>query len=300
MIEIIDEKTRNLINFVLHNTVYKEIKSKLPFQNYINIDKQNLFKLKRYNYYYYIKDIIKNKRAILLNYIDSEYKNKSVLISKDTIYEINLKVIDEYYSGTVFDVSYDPEGNITIYDVLTVSSNNKTKYSFIDRINEAVIYCNNIIHTDKKVNTVDYHDSISKFCLNENEEFFMVPNDLYLVFGINYSAFKWKPTELITFSLLVKIENENLELYTMNFKNLKKFCIIHKKIPEGENLINKITQLEDFKNECIVDFNIKDNEFVPIKVNNEKLYPNNLRSIEKLVQIKNENLSYEELMENIN
>ena len=84
----------------------------------------------------------------------------------------------------------------------------------------------------------------------------MIPNDLPIVTGINYSCFKWKPSNLITFSLKVKEENEDILLYSAIFKTDALFSKIHYSTPEGKKYIDTIKKLENYNDNCIIDINI--------------------------------------------
>jgi hypothetical protein len=122
----------------------------------------------------------------------------------------------------------------------------------------------------------------------------MVPNDLPIITGVNYSCFKWKPCNLITFSLLAKEEKEDIQLYTTIFKNSTMFAKIHNSDSEGKKYIEYIKNLENYKNNCIIDLNVSDKINI-IGVNNIKTIPSTVRSIEKILAIKNENLQLEDL-----
>jgi hypothetical protein len=72
------------------------------------------------------------------------------------------------------------------------------------------------------------------------------------------------------------------------------FAKIHNSDSEGKKYIEYIKNLENYKNNCIIDLNVSDKINI-IGVNNIKTIPSTVRSIEKILAIKNENLQLEDL-----
>ena len=202
-----------------------------------------------------------------------------------------MTVDDNYFNGSIFDVSFNLDTNeITIYD--TWYGHNKTHTTYNDRFNDCECFIHNVTYDNIKLTeTKD-----KAFEISEEEELFMVPNNLPLINGINYSAFKWKPAHLITFSLQTKEVNDDMEMYTTNFRQLKKFAKIHNNDKDGNDYINTIKSLENYKNECIIDVNIENDKIKILSVNNEKALPNNIRSIEKIILIKKENIRFDDII----
>ena len=66
MSEIINEKYKKQIIFLLNNNWTGKNDMYFPVQNSINIERKHLFKLFNYKYFYYKKDTVNTKRAILL------------------------------------------------------------------------------------------------------------------------------------------------------------------------------------------------------------------------------------------
>ena len=78
-------------------------------------------------------------------------------------------------------------------------------------------------------------------------------------------------------------------MYSTIFKNDALFAKIHYSDPEGKDYINFIKNLEDYSDNCIIDINIS-NKIEILKVNTFKTIPSTVRSIEKILLIKQENL----------
>jgi hypothetical protein len=232
----------------------------------------------------------------LFLFLDKNGENRAVIILKDfTIYNLDLNCSHDYYYNSIFDISYTPE-EICIYDTFFVSGKKINKYSFIDRISEAEVFKHNILHSEIPIVIAEYTSEL-KNIYNENEngtEVFMIPNDLPIITGVNYSCFKWKPSNLITFSLLVKEDQGDILLFSTIFKNEALFCKIHCSDPEGTEYINSIKNLEGYAPGCIIDVNVSDKMEI-LNVNTFKTLPSSLRSIEKIMTIKRENLSLNEL-----
>ena len=294
--EITDENFRKQIVFLLNNNWTGKGDMYFPLQNSVNIEKRYLFKLRDFNYIFYKKNTQDTKRAILFLFQDKHGNNNAVIILKDfTIYRTDIQASDEYYYGSIFDVSYAPN-EICIYDTFSICGRKINRDTYLDRLEEAITFKHNTLYDGITLTITDYSHSIDNYkeTFQDTDEIFMVPNDLPIITGINYSCFKWKPSNLITFSLLVKEENEDILLYTTIFKNETMFAKIYNSDLEGNKYIECIKNLENYKNKCIIDINVSDRIKI-IGVNDFKTIPSTVRSIEKILAIKNENLKLEDL-----
>lgn len=294
--EITDEHFKKQIVFLLNNNWTGKGDMYFPLQNSVNIEKRYLFKLRNFNYVFYKKNTQDTKRAILFLFQDKHGNNNSVIILKDfTIYRIDIQASDEYYYGSIFDISYTPD-EICIYDTFSICGKKINRDTYLDRLQEAETFKHNTLYDGITLTITDYSHSIDNYkeTFQDTDEIFMVPNDLPIITGINYSCFKWKPSNLITFSLLVKEENEDILLYTTIFKNETVFAKIHNSDPEGKKYIECIKNLENYTNNCIIDLNVSDRIEI-IAVNDFKTIPSTVRSIEKILAIKNENLQLVDL-----
>lgn len=298
MEEITNQKFKEQIIFMMNNTVFGNNNYSFLGQNFINIEKKNLFKLENFEYFFYKKDTVKTKRGVLYLFIDNNGHNNCVVILKDfTIYNLkNVKTIEEYYSGSLFDISFEQD-EVIIYDTFMISGYHKNRLFFSERITEAEAFLHNFI-SDTRIKIATYFKEIN-FEVSENEELFMIPNCLPLVNGINYSAFKWKPCNLITFSLKCVENCEDLDMYTTNFRVLKLFAKIYYSDPQGKEYITRVKNLENYSNECIIDINLINNVIEIVRVNDIKTLPNNIRSIEKILTIKHENIEMSQLISSV-
>ena len=167
-------------------------------------------------------------------------------------------------------------------------------------MSEAEYFVNNTIESEPKLNTMKYFLSISEISNEnfENEELFMIPNNLPITTGINYSCSKWKPADKITFNLLFEDDNEDVDVYTTNFKKLKHFAKIRNNTPEGMEYIKSIRSLENYKNGCIIEVNVDtcNDKINIVKLNDDKTIPTTIRAIEKILHLKKENITLEDII----
>lgn len=298
--KIIDENFKKQIIFLLNNQWTGKHEMYFPAQNAINIERKHLFKLFNFKYLFYVKNTVNTKRAVLFLFKDMAAENVAVLVFKDlSVYEIKIKTLDEYYCGSIFEVSFSNETNdIIIYDSFLISGNKINKQSFEERISEASFMIANLAHAECKITLVNFSDKITNFAnLAADEELFIIPNDIPILTGVNFSFFKWKPPEKITFSLQVLEKEDDLVLMTSNFRKLIEFAKIHNNNVKGKECIDKIKNMRDYKNDCLIEINIKfpEGNIIVEKVNKDKIYPTSVRLIEKILFIKNENVKFEEL-----
>lgn len=298
--EITDENFKKQIIFLLNNNWTGKSDMYFPLQNSVNIEKRYIFKLRNFDYLFYKKNTQDTKRAILFLFLDRDGTNTAVVIFKDfVIFKLNLVCPDEYYICSIFDISYtdtDTGTEICIFDTFSISGKKINKYSYVDRISEALVFKQNVTFCNIDIKITEYSQCINTFSndFKETDEIFMIPNDLPIITGVNYSCFKWKPSNLITFSLLVKEIDDDLYLYSTIFKNETLFAKIHFNDPEGRKYIETIKGLENYTDNCIIDINVSDKIEI-IAVNDFKTIPSTVRSIEKILSIKQENLKIEDI-----
>jgi hypothetical protein len=299
--EIINENFKKQIIFLLNNHWTGKHDMYFPLQNAVNIERKHILKLLNYKYVFYIKDTVNTKRAVLFLFKTASGDNISVIIFKDlTIYQVPLETLDEYYNGSIFEISYTSDC-ITLYDAFLISGNKINRQSFEERIYEAEIMINNSISTHFNLKMLSFSEDISAFKeIKDNEELFMLPINLPILTGINFSFFKWKPVEKITFYLQVIEEGNDLILMSSNFKKLIKFARISNENSKGSEYIDQVKKFKNYGNNCNIEINIKfpEGKILIKGVNPDKIYPTSIRLIEKVLFIKYENIKFEELQVN--
>lgn len=297
--DIIDEGFKKQIIFLLNNNWTGKTDLYFPMQKSIYIERKNIKKLFNYDYNYYKKDTLNSKKAVLFFFIDSEGCSNSVIILKDlTIIKFELEISDDYYYGSIFEISYT-DTKIIVYDSFMISGNKINTSTFRERFLEAELMISNIARSEIEIelaytstNILNIHKN-----MNESEEIFMIPDSLPILTGINFSYLKWKSPEKITFSLQVFEEESDLILYSSNFKKLIRFCKINHLNDNGKSQIDIIKSLENYKDGCVIDMNVDFNtsNVFAENVDIDKIYPTSIRIIEKLLNIKREDIKIEEL-----
>ena len=295
MEEIRNEKTKNTILFLVNNLINNN--GVFPLSNSVDLEKKHFEKLNRYDYRFIIKNTVSHKRGCLFLYKDSENLNKSVIIFKDlSVFSLNLNVYEEYYMGTLLDVSIIENDTIILYDTIIEGGILTRFYSYDDRLSCLELFNRNIIESYYKILLPTVYNKsfdISNYNLNNEEELFMIPNDVPLFSGVNFNSFKWRPSQDLYFSLKVDDKEDVIDLYTTIFRRMKLFATIDKKI--GHESVKDLENLENYSTDCIVDFNIQNNKIIPLRVNLDKELPSNLRSIERILSVKKENINLSEI-----
>jgi hypothetical protein len=297
MFEIKDEEVKKKVKFLLNNLWYGKFSHVFPQQTCDYIERKNLFKIKNFLYYYYKKNTKNEKKAFLFLFTDSTSTNKSVIIYRDlSMYDITIDCNCDYYKNSLFDITVN-ENKIIIYDTIYSSGIKINEYTFIDRINEAENFKKNTSNPPFEICEYldEFHD-LNNSLIKFEEEIFMISNNMPIVVGINRGCFKWQPSNFIYFSLKVVEDDNNLLLYTSNYRKDVLFAKIDSSVIEGEMYINKIKNLNNYKNDCVIDIGLNDpdNEIIIIRVSAN--YPSSLRHIEKLLYIRKENVDIHEIM----
>jgi hypothetical protein len=283
----VTDKYKKQIDFIISNMIGKS--GLFPVYNSVFLENKHIENIRRYKYNLIVKNTDTMKRATLLLYKDDNLNKRSVIILKDeSIFDINIECKEEYHNGSLFDVSFDEE-KIIIYDSYIICDYRISSELYSERLNRCNLFKNEILKSELSIKCCDIVDDINEINLKEGEELFFISETLPYIPGINKLSFKWKPSNLIMISLKVEEDNNYLNFYTTNFRNDKLYSQLC--YENGTELINYIKSMKNYKNGCIIDFNIEDEKFVPKKVNLEKIYPNNIRYIEKVLIIKSEDLN---------
>ena len=301
MIEIVDEKERQKIIFLLNNLWCGKNNYFFPQQVCEYIERKDLFKLNSFVFYYYKKNTKKEKKGILFLFTDTTGDKKAVLILKDfSIYSLDIECHFEYFRNTMFDVTIFND-KIIIYDSIYISGIKINNYEFIERIAEAENFKKNT--NDPKLDVCEYLLEVS--VLNDSlipheEEIFIISNSFPIMVGINRGCFKWQPSEHVYTSLKVVETNPDLMLYVTNYKKEVPFSKIHSSDELGKIYIEKIKTLPNYKNGCVIDVCFTDenkenkNSIKILRVSEN--FPASVRYIEKLLHSKHENISIYELI----
>lgn len=275
-----DDLVKKRVLFYLNNfwnCNYTDFVFPLPNSVYIGSSKLNQIKNG-------FKFLIKNtaaKRAIFLLYKNHEDENKQYLIFKDgSILETKIICDESYYEGTMFDVCYLND-KINISDTSMLKGLRVYKNNYSERYNFAVNFCNTCLK-DMGLNKI--YDNISEINLETNEEVYIISEKPLITADMIGNFYKWRDPRLVNFYLSVKERENHIDLYTTNFKIPKLFAKITGK------LVEEIKNLDNYKNECIVNVNLDKDDFIIDAVCKDSTYPTSIRTIENIIRFKQENL----------
>jgi hypothetical protein len=291
--EIYDKKYLTTINFLLNNIFsFKfEDDEKIPLSSQLSLNRDNLIKLKKYNYNCYIRNIEKYKRGVLFFFLNKHSDTKTVIVDENfKFYSVDIKTMDEYHKGTVIEILFNNE-NVILVDSYCVSYKNTMRYNFSDRQLELDSIIHNII-SPLTITLVDFKKLGAITDVNKDEELILVPEDLPIKFGLNYSYFIWRNSNNITFNLSIMEKEDCIDLYTTNFKQFKLFAKINDKLSED---VLSIKNLNNYKDNCVVEFKITENKLIATKVLDKK-YPSNIRVIERAILNKNEKIELKDII----
>lgn len=296
MTEVVCENTKKQVLFYINNFWNNNYTDFVfPLTKPLYITKDNYQDIKKY--YKFLVRNSSSKRAILILYKNHNDENKQYILLKDnTLLELNLFFEEDYYSGSIFDIDYlemQPyiTDNLTTKDILFseiyISDTFMSKGIIFSELNYSLRYeeaLNFSAKNNVKINKI--YSSIKEIILKDSEEVYFIPEKLPL--NNNY-VFIWKPPESVTFSLLCKEEKEFINLYTTNFRINKIFA------KAKNNLARDIKNLENYKNNCIINVNIKDNNFIPESVSKDISFQSSIRYIEDAIYFKQQNIQFHDI-----
>jgi hypothetical protein len=285
-----------------------------PAPQPVSIEKKDFAKLKQYKYFTSLK--LDGVRFLMYFIKDKNYKNQCIVVNRAlNFYNISIYAEDTLYNGTLLDgeIIYDSKNNkwdFVVHDGLVLCGNKINKLSHSTRLNDTKICLESFVSfndsstlniTVKQFyefeNFKDFIDNVYNKSDNNDGIIFM-PENLPVISGTQYSMLKWKPQNKHTFDFMLKESDVGFEAYVFHLGNLNKFANIHENTDHGKEFIKKSKELDDYKNECIVEctFDKDKNNFSPILVRTDKTHPNSLRTIERTLFNINENIQIEDFI----
>ena len=283
--EVQSDKTKDEVLFILNNSWNKNYTGfSFPLPTSIALARTNLDQIKCGNYIFTLKDI-NSKRAVFILYKDSQGENKQFLVLRDsTVLETTYQINDYYFSGTIFDVSILDE-KIVVYDTFMIGGFKVNNMNYTTRHSAACKFSEGI----DKLECCTLYNNLNEIDVKDDQELHFIPVEDHLISGINFHAFKWRPSNVIEFGLLCEEKENEIFLYATNFKK----NILFSKI-KGKYIV-EIKKLENYKDNCIVNTKFVDKELEFICVDVDKEHPSSLRQIENALFIKNENITFHDL-----
>ena len=284
-----------------------------PAPQPVSIEKKDFIKLKQYKYYTSLK--FDGVRFLMYFIKDKNDKNQCIIVNRAlNFYSISIEAEDTLYNGTILDgeIIYDLDNkrwNFIVHDAIILCGNkiNKLKHSM--RLSDTKCCIQSFVsyNNTSTLNIIikefypfeEFKDFIENIYnkSDNNDGIIFMPENLPVISGTQYSMLKWKPKNKNTFDFLVKESEIGLQAFVFNNGNLTIFANIYEKTKEGKEFIEKVKQLDNYKNECIVECIFVNNNFSSILVRTDKTYPNSLRTVERTLFNINENIIIQDLID---
>jgi len=303
----------NFINYLTRNILYHwnyRGEAQFPCPQPVSIERKDFEKLKTYEYFVGVKN--DGVRYIMFFTTDKTNRKLCILCDRSlNFYTIDIVGDDSIYNGTLFDGELVRNGDnysYVIYDSVYMCGNRVNKNNFAFRLAE--IDCcvktlidpikTNVISIETKTfyKLTDFVNFLDEYEEHKNKDgIIFMPNNLPVLNGTQFSMFKWKPSDKHTVDFLIKEEtNKDLSAYVYHQLKITKFANIKYLSDSGKDFIDKYHQLDNKKNECILEcLFVKENQnFLPILVRTDKNYPNSLRTIERTLFNAEENIQLSE------
>ena len=134
------------------------------------------------------------------------------------------------------------------------------------------------------------------------------PVNLPVYTGTQHSLIKWKEPSKHTFDFQIVVKSQRIEYFLYDKMSLTKYKTISKRSSLGKKIVSILDELivqekmgsVSLENSASVDSNIvecviEDNEYIPLKLRNDKNRPNSLRTVERTLVNIEENITTKEL-----
>tara|TARA_E500000178_G_scaffold193158_1_gene191150 strand:- start:279 stop:1295 length:1017 start_codon:yes stop_codon:yes gene_type:complete len=283
-----------------------------PAPQPVSIEKKDFTKIKQYEYSISLK--LDGIRFLLYFLVDKNGKNQAIIINRAlNFYIVSLDADDTIYNSTLLDGELifnkvDKMWEFVVHDALILCGNkiNKNKHSV--RLSDTTYCLESLVKYNKsstfniKVKEFypfsDFNEFVDKVYNNSdnNDGIIFMPENLPVISGTQYSMLKWKPQNRHTFDFQIKKTSVGMEAYCFYMKNISLFAKIHENTKDGAKFINLALNLNNFKNDCILEcfFDKELKNFTPFLVRTDKTHPNSLRTIERTLFNINENITIED------
>lgn len=305
---------KQFINFLTKsiNLIY-DIKSNdnFPAPLPVSIEKKNFEKFEKFDYNISLK--LDGTRFLMYFIKDKLNNNQCILINRALkFYTIQINCDETVFFGTLFDgelINIDRKWKFIIHDSPLLSGNKITRQVYSSRMIDTQSFIESFIFKDSVINiqVKDFYkfSEIEQFINdvynkgNNNDGIIFMPEKLPVIAGTQYSMFKWKPCDKHTFDFMIYENGNDFIAKVFHLNKFEEFGKIHFNTDDGKKFIEKTKQLDNYKNECIVEcsFNKEKQNFEPILVRTDKTHPNSLRTIERTLFNINENITLDNFIE---
>lgn len=270
----------------------------------VSIEKKNFEKLTKYDYQITLKS--NGVRYLMYFLIDKNNNNICVLMNRACkFFNIDISVDESLYKGTIFDGELMEDNTFIIHDCVLIFGNRINKESFSTRLFEITTCLEMMCKSESNIKLVskkfESFKNIKQFIKenydpnNKNTDgLIFIPEKLPYICGTQYSMFKWKSITNCTFDFKIMEQENDLEVYVYHSGQMKIFAKVIYNTSIGEKFIKNCKDLENYKNECILECKFENNNFVPLLIRTDKTHPNSLRTVERTLFNINENITLED------
>ena len=253
-----------------------------PAPQPVSIEKKDFVKLNQYKYSVSLK--LDGFRFLMYFIKDRNNTNQCILINRALqFFNITINAEETIYNGTLLDGeliynSDTKQWDFYIHDAVIICGNKINKLAHSVRLEDTSCCINTFIYSDNIINIkvkefypfeklTDFIENVYKLSDN-NDGIILMPENLPVIAGTQYSMLKWKPDNKHTFDFLVKEVENNLEIIIFHLGKLIPFAKVHNKTDEGYKFIEITKKLTGYSNECIIEckFNKTLNNFIPLFV----------------------------------
>lgn len=245
----------------------------LPAAQPVSLQKRHIRML--YNNNYYVSEKVDGVRmALVFNSNFVGFVNRKF----DTI-PVNFEVPDEFKRGTILDGEMLDDGTYMVYDVIVICGISVKNLNFNMRLFYINTYLKELPIKIKKfysINNINFLlDNLSSSSM---DGLIFTPWDEPVRIGTHNNMFKWKPLYKITIDF--RTENGNIYIQSRNRP-------VYVDSPEWAN---------DYPDNSIIECYYSNNKWIPIKIRNDKDYPNSVSTFNNTLMSIKEDVSVQDIL----
>ncbi len=275
----------------------------------VSLEKKDFFKILKYPYVICLKS--NGIRYLMLCMNNSVY----MIDRAFNIYIVDVKFKHQIYGNNSYALLLDGElidNRYIIHDCICIFGKDVSSENLHERYENVVNVVNNFWIKEEQ-NTIlletknfyGLHEikQVANLLNDKNVDgLIFTPVSLPIGTHTQYTLFKWKIKSQHTFDFKLVEDNSSFNAYIIQSQNQVKFASVDKNTPKGKEFGDLlIKNCPNFKNNSIVECEYDDklNTFIPIKVREDKLHPNNLYTIEKTLNNIKEDITIDEIIERL-
>lgn len=326
-------KEQNVISiikkFIINNWPNIKNPDNFPGPQPVSLERKDLVKLHKYNYY--VCEKTDGMRYLLVSKMIDGFPTTFLVNRAFNVYFVSgLWSCVSIYDGTILDgeVVKEEGGTYTYFPHdcvmragISYSQENFTKRNMHSREisvlwrksdpEQQIIGILEVkfktFYNFKDINTLIVNNSLLK---HDVDGIIFTPVGLPIQTGTQFSLIKWKEPTKHTFDFQIEIKGQRIDYLLYEKMSLIKFKTVSKRSPAGKKILKILNELIvedkminmnlDSSNKVndtnIVECYLEDDNYIPLKLRNDKTRPNSLRTLEKTIVNIEENITKEELV----